>query len=320
MVTTGEWSMHVARASRRPRASSTGRRCSPRRARCTPRRRARRPGSRSPSRRRSGGTHEPAGSAARWCRAVDVRSHAGADRVAGHDLGRFDPALERTVVSHRADPRRTGGPTRGAGTRPRRTGHPGGPRPRRPRARAASSGRARRTHAARARSPAAPGAASNIAATVRCAREGAPMAEAAATPARTGGSSCATPGRVLLVGGAVSVALGVYGKAHDPTREAARTRSFFTGTIQLKVWFATAAVALAVVQVLLGAAPLRQDHVPAPRAGVARRRAPARRHARLRCSPCRSRTSASGRSGSSPPTRGCSCTRCSAASSTAPSR
>ena len=56
---------------------------------------------------------------------------------------------------------------------------------------------------------------------------------------------------VLLVGGAVALALGVYGEAHDPTREQPYTL-VFSSTIQLKVWFATAAVALAVVQVLLG--------------------------------------------------------------------
>jgi hypothetical protein len=54
----------------------------------------------------------------------------------------------------------------------------------------------------------------------------------------------------LLAGGAVSVALGVYANVHDPTREQPYTL-FFTGTIQLKVWFATAAVFLACVQVLL---------------------------------------------------------------------
>jgi hypothetical protein len=77
------------------------------------------------------------------------------------------------------------------------------------------------------------------------------MAEAAATPARTGGSPAQRLVGVLLVGGAVSVALGVYGKAHDPTHEQPYSL-VFTSTIQLKVWFATAAVALAIVQVLLG--------------------------------------------------------------------
>lgn len=54
---------------------------------------------------------------------------------------------------------------------------------------------------------------------------------------------------VLLAGAAVSVALGVYGGVHDPTREQPYTL-FFTGTINLKVWFATIAVALAGFQVL----------------------------------------------------------------------
>jgi hypothetical protein len=54
---------------------------------------------------------------------------------------------------------------------------------------------------------------------------------------------------LLLVGAAVSVALGVYGEVHDPTGEAPYTL-FFTATINLKVWFATIAVALALVQIL----------------------------------------------------------------------
>jgi hypothetical protein len=57
---------------------------------------------------------------------------------------------------------------------------------------------------------------------------------------------------LLLAGAAVALALGVYGKVHDPTGEQPYTL-FFTGTINLKVWFATVVVALAAVQVLLGA-------------------------------------------------------------------
>lgn len=53
-----------------------------------------------------------------------------------------------------------------------------------------------------------------------------------------------------LAGAAVAVALGVYGDTHTPSGEKPYTL-FFTDTIQLKVWFATAAMALAVVQVLL---------------------------------------------------------------------
>ncbi len=65
----------------------------------------------------------------------------------------------------------------------------------------------------------------------------------------------------LVVGGAVSLALGVYSNVHDPTAEQPYTL-FFTGTIQLKVWFATAAVAFACVQVLLGARLFDKIHVP----------------------------------------------------------
>ena len=77
------------------------------------------------------------------------------------------------------------------------------------------------------------------------------MAEAAATPARTvapprnAWSACSSS-----VGRSPSRS-ACTAAAHDPTLEQPYTL-FFTGTIQLKVWFATAAVALAVVQVLLG--------------------------------------------------------------------
>ncbi len=65
----------------------------------------------------------------------------------------------------------------------------------------------------------------------------------------------------LLAGGAVSVALGVYSNVHDPTGEKPYTL-FFSDTIHLKVWFATAVVVLAVVQVLLGARLFDKIHVP----------------------------------------------------------
>jgi hypothetical protein len=65
----------------------------------------------------------------------------------------------------------------------------------------------------------------------------------------------------LVAGGAVSVALGVYGRVHDPTHENPYTL-FFTDTIHLKVWFASAIVVLAVVQVLLGARLFGKIHVP----------------------------------------------------------
>jgi hypothetical protein len=55
---------------------------------------------------------------------------------------------------------------------------------------------------------------------------------------------------VLAAGAAVSVALGVYANSHTPTHEKPYTL-FFSDTVNLKVWFATVAVTLAVVQVLL---------------------------------------------------------------------
>jgi Family of unknown function (DUF6529) len=65
----------------------------------------------------------------------------------------------------------------------------------------------------------------------------------------------------LLVGGAVSLSLGVYSNVHDPTGEKPYSL-FFTDTIHLKVWFATAVVVLAVVQVLLGARLFGKIHWP----------------------------------------------------------
>jgi Family of unknown function (DUF6529) len=52
----------------------------------------------------------------------------------------------------------------------------------------------------------------------------------------------------LALGAAVAVALGVYGNVHDPSQELVFTL-FFSSTISMKVWFATLAVAFAVVQV-----------------------------------------------------------------------
>ncbi len=95
------------------------------------------------------------------------------------------------------------------------------------------------------------------------------MAETVAAPARTGGTAARRLVGVLLVGGAVALALGVYGNAHDPTAEQPYSL-FFTATIQLKVWFATAAVVLAVVQVLLGMRLFDKIHVPRHAPRVAR--------------------------------------------------
>jgi uncharacterized protein DUF6529 len=55
----------------------------------------------------------------------------------------------------------------------------------------------------------------------------------------------------LTVGAVVALSLGIYGKVHDPTGRSLVTL-FFTQTITLKVWLATAAVALATFQGLTG--------------------------------------------------------------------
>lgn len=75
-----------------------------------------------------------------------------------------------------------------------------------------------------------------------------------AMPARLKMTS-SVPAKLLgmfVAGAAVAVALGVYADSHTPTHEKPYTL-FFSGTIQLKVWLATVALVLAVVQVLLGA-------------------------------------------------------------------
>jgi hypothetical protein len=54
---------------------------------------------------------------------------------------------------------------------------------------------------------------------------------------------------LALVGAAVGVAHGVYGHAHDPTGDTPY-KLFFSTTLNLKVWFATAALLLGVVQLV----------------------------------------------------------------------
>lgn len=77
--------------------------------------------------------------------------------------------------------------------------------------------------------------------------EEAPLAAAATRSTRTTTRLLA----YLLAGGAVALALGTYGSVHDPTGDAL-VSLFFSSSINLKVWFATAAIALAVFQVLSG--------------------------------------------------------------------
>ena len=69
---------------------------------------------------------------------------------------------------------------------------------------------------------------------------------------RAGLSSTAKLLLMLVLGAAVAVALGVYANQHTPTGRKPYPL-FFSGMIQLKVWFATLAVALACVQLLLAA-------------------------------------------------------------------
>jgi Family of unknown function (DUF6529) len=52
---------------------------------------------------------------------------------------------------------------------------------------------------------------------------------------------------ILLIGAVVALSLGVYGNIHDPSGRSLVTLAF-SRTINLKVWFATAAFALALFQ------------------------------------------------------------------------
>jgi len=76
------------------------------------------------------------------------------------------------------------------------------------------------------------------------------MAEAVAE-SHTEAEKSFTPGPVLAlgVGAAVAVALGAYGRVHDPTGDTALV-AFFSGQIQFKAWLATLTVLFAVAQVL----------------------------------------------------------------------
>ena len=65
----------------------------------------------------------------------------------------------------------------------------------------------------------------------------------------------------LVVGGAVAIALGVYGRNHDGTGRGL-IELFFSDGIHLKVWFATVAVVCALFQVLSALRLYGKIHIP----------------------------------------------------------
>ena len=119
---------------------------------------------------------------------------------------------------------------------------------------------------------------------------------------------------MLRAGAAVAVALGVYANQHTPTDEKPYTL-FFSGMIQLKVWFATLALRARLRAAAARRPALREDLDPEARSrrgSATRTGSPARSPSSSRCP---SPTSASGRSGSRRGAPAC----CSTASSAAPS-
>ena len=72
------------------------------------------------------------------------------------------------------------------------------------------------------------------------------MSSAAATPSSPAPRLLAAAG----LGAVVALSLGIYGNVHDPSQKLVFTL-FFSSTITMKVYLATLAVALGVVQVLL---------------------------------------------------------------------
>jgi hypothetical protein len=54
---------------------------------------------------------------------------------------------------------------------------------------------------------------------------------------------------LVLIGAAVSVTLGIYGRTHEPTFKALSTLGIFSNTLTLKTWLATIVFALALVQI-----------------------------------------------------------------------
>ncbi len=89
------------------------------------------------------------------------------------------------------------------------------------------------------------------------------MTTATPTPASPAASRLLAP---ALIGAALAVALGAYASAHDPTLEKPY-QLWFTDTINLKVWFATAVLLLVAVQLvtalrMYGKLPIPKDLPP----------------------------------------------------------
>lgn len=79
--------------------------------------------------------------------------------------------------------------------------------------------------------------------------KGEPGSAAAGPDARGGGASVRLFVVLILIGAAVSVVLGVYGRVHTPTGRAITTFGFAT-LVEMKVALSSAALALGVVQVV----------------------------------------------------------------------
>jgi hypothetical protein len=84
--------------------------------------------------------------------------------------------------------------------------------------------------------------------------EPAPVSEGIPSAAVNDAAARPSPAKLLvpaLIGAAVALGLGVYGHLHDPTGKSLFSL-VFTRTINMKAWFASAAVALALFQVYSG--------------------------------------------------------------------
>jgi len=84
----------------------------------------------------------------------------------------------------------------------------------------------------------------------------APTAPAAPTPALSANATLLVP---LLVGGVVAVAVGVYGRLHEPSHIAVSLAGF-SGPLTVKVWLTTGVLLFALVQ--LGSALMMYGKIP----------------------------------------------------------